>query len=93
MGGGRGLDDSALSSGGEVHAHSEHEECVVLEAKQSLTHGHGWSCLPKKHLAFPFPLTIREESLSPAWFPPGFFVCVFWFFLRKGPGTRNLSCS
>lgn len=90
MGGGRGLDDSALSSGGEFHAYSEHKECVVLEAKQSLTSGHGWSCLPKKHLAFPFPLTASGKNpYLQLGFHLGFFVCVFLVFFKEGAWDKK----
>lgn len=63
------------------------KECTVLEAKQSHTDGHGWNCLPKKFLAFPFPLTASGKNPY-LWL--GFHMR---FFLRKGTGTRNLSCS
>lgn len=72
---------TALSAGGGFHTHSEHEEHVVLEAKQSLTSGHGQSCLPKKHLAFPFPLTTQRRILiSSLVSTGGFCLCVFVFF-------------
>lgn len=51
------------------------KECAVLEAKQSHTDGHGWNCLPKKFLAFPFPLTASGKNLY-LWL--GFHMRLFW---------------